>query len=483
MRYDVKGIDMTKRSLFIASILALGVGLWGCDDDPDPVDGGGTVEDGGGTVEDGGGEVDGGTEMGALYAVSPDLAAAGTPPAGVPDSSATYFGAVNPDGSDDWYSSWARFDDDEAPPYTDLPTGCPEPSARVNIETVDADITADTTWSCDTIYVIDGTVFVTSGTLTIERGTWIESLSAEGQASALVVTQGAEIEAVGTAGAPIVFTSANVRSGDGAVAGDWGGLVLLGSGTINSGGGTDNIEGLPPGEAQGSYGGDDPTSDCGTLSYVRVEYAGFVFGEDNELNGITFGGCGSDTQLSFLESYGGQDDGMEFFGGSADLDHGIVVGTGDDSLDYDQGYDGTIQFFLSIQNGAAGEDNCIEASSGGTNPATSAIISNYSCIGATGGGQNGFRMNTDAGGTISNSFIVGVDALGLRLQGNETLGRIIATPPTLVFQQNILFGPGGDRYALQPPDEGSTITADDLTAITAALDAAFADTDPMVTLP
>src|SRR5690606_23935877 len=138
----------------------------------------------------------------------------------------------------------------------------------------------DTTWTCDNVYVLEGDVFtyvVDDAVLTIEAGVevWGEPKTA------LVITNGSQIQAMGTADAPIVMTSAGLPGERGT--GDWGGLVLLGDAPIN-GGDTAEVEGINPADSDGlgTYGGDDDDHNCGTLQYVRVEFAGFEISLDNE---------------------------------------------------------------------------------------------------------------------------------------------------------------------------------------------------------
>lgn len=212
--------------------------------------------------------------------------------------------------------------------------------------TLPAELSEDTHLDSDCSYLLSQTTFVTAGTTTIEAGTEIFGEPAAG----FIVTTEGRIDAIGTAADPIVFSSS---APTGARApGDWGGVVLLGKAKINRvnpdgcdgtmGECTDTIEGLDPSEGRGTFGGNDDSHDCGTLKYVRIEFAGFTFGDDNELNSLTVGGCGSDTTIEYVQAHRGEDDGLEFFGGTADAQYILVSGTGDDGLDTDQGYTGTI---------------------------------------------------------------------------------------------------------------------------------------------
>ncbi|MEM7609026.1 MAG: hypothetical protein AAF411_27065, partial [Myxococcota bacterium] len=354
-----------KRMMTVAIAAAL---FTGCGDD----DGGGTTDMMTGT------DMNTGAETG-----TPET---GTPETGLPPE------CPNPDE-----------DEMGCAPNTDVPTyGTEEPGVGATIVAVNADITTDTTWTADNVYQLDTTVYVSNATLTIMPGTVIQG--AAGQ-NALVVTTSGRLVAEGTAADPIIFTSSNAVGER--EPGDWGGVVLLGLAPINVEGGVTNIEGLDPGEARGQYGGDNAAHDCGSLRYVRIEWAGFVFGEDNELNGLTLGGCGTDTGLDFIQVHGGRDDGIEFFGGTANLSHAIVSQNGDDALDTDQGYVGNVQFFVNIQDGRGDNglegDNLEDAED--STPRSAPVIFNATFIGNDNG--DGLRVRRGSAGQIGNVVVQG----------------------------------------------------------------------------
>ncbi len=268
------------------------------------------------------------------------------------------------------------------------------------VVTVTGEINADTTWDCPE-YVLSGRVYVVNGaTLTIAAGTTIYGESSgSGEAGALIVTRGSRLDAQGTAGAPIVFTSGAAEGAR--QTGDWAGVVLLGSATTNDGEcvadgdpGTDpcdapgylqdRVEGIEAGDARALYGGTDDASDCGTLRYVRIEYAGRELSPDNELNGLTVGACGSGTELSYIQVHRGKDDGIELFGGTASMDHVVISGASDDSLDFDEGWRGNVQFLVIHQFPGIG-DNGFEADNLGSNeaaePRSRPVLWNVTMIG------------------------------------------------------------------------------------------------------
>lgn len=205
--------------------------------------------------------------------------------------------------------------------------------------------TEDLTLDADTSYVLNGSLVMTDGTtLTIPAGTTIEALAA-GSDVYIAISQGAKIVADGNASNPIVFTS-NASSPQ---AGDWGGLILLGKAPINSVSGdatsTSEIAGLP-------YGGSISNDDSGSLTYVRIEYSGGSADGQSENNGLSLYGVGNGTQVSYIQVYKGKDDGVEFFGGSVNASFISVIDLEDDSIDWTEGYSGTLSdiYIQPIQN-------------------------------------------------------------------------------------------------------------------------------------
>jgi hypothetical protein len=280
--------------------------------------------------------------------------------------------------------------------------GCADPNdAAAPRVAISADIEGDTTWTCDNIYVLDGVpVFVRNGTLTIEPGTTVMGTGS----SALVIDLSARIEAVGTPEAPIVMTSV-LPEGE-RNRGDWGGLVLIGEAPANVG--TGAAEGFP---TPPPYGGSNAAHDCGALSYVRVEWAGFELTAGNELNAITFYACGTETSVDHVQAHMGSDDGIEMFGGGFDASHLVVTGAADDSLDIDEGFQGRLQHVLLHQDPTVG-DNCLEWSNQAVDfvadPRTSPSIANLTCVGSGSGGDKskGVTLKEGTQGAILSSLFV-----------------------------------------------------------------------------
>jgi hypothetical protein len=221
---------------------------------------------------------------------------------------------------------------------------------------VTQDISTNTTWTADKTYTLKGFIHVASGaTLTIEPGTKIMG-DFNTLGSSLFILRGAKIQAVGTAANPIVFTSS--RAAGQRQPGDWGGLILIGNATINRSG-TVSVEGTATdGDAVVSgknyrvnySGGTADDDNSGTLSYVRVEFAGYAPIQDQELNSFTFAAVGSGTRVSYTQAMAGLDDSYEFFGGGLVGDHMVSYESGDDHFDMSEGFKGKLQYLIAMQS-------------------------------------------------------------------------------------------------------------------------------------
>ncbi|SEK95247.1 right-handed parallel beta-helix repeat-containing protein [Parapedobacter koreensis] len=227
-------------------------------------------------------------------------------------------------------------------------------------------LTENETWTADNIYILDGRVVVDEGvTLTIEPGTIIKAEDGqEANASALIVDQGGRLLANGTATQPIIFTSVNdgIQPGetestlDVEDSGQWGGVILLGRAPISfdASSGEAIIEGIPGGLSYGNYGGDNPTDNSGSLQYISIRFSGVALAPDSEIQGLTLGGVGSGTVIRNIEIYSNNDDGVEWFGGTVNVENLLVYGQQDDGIDIDQAYSGTISNAYVIQTASSG---------------------------------------------------------------------------------------------------------------------------------
>ncbi|RYZ35895.1 MAG: hypothetical protein EOO71_33810 [Myxococcaceae bacterium] len=317
---------------------------------------------------------------------------------------------------------------------------------------VSANITEDTTWKAGTTYTLKNYVFVEKGTLTIEAGVTVLG----DQGSALVVTREAKLNAVGTAEKPIVFTSSQASGTR--TSGDWGGVVLLGKARINVAGGENTVEGFfaTSGDVKTKYGGTDDAHNCGTLKYARIEFAGYELAEDNELNGLTVGGCGTGTDIDYVQVHKGADDGVEMFGGTAGLKHIVITQPDDDGLDFDLGWRGKVQFLVVQQNATVGNRG-IEASGNkndnAAQPHTVPEIWNATFIGSgrpagTAPAQEGLVFNTGAGGLLRNVIVANFADLAIDVDGTASAALWNAATPELSLQSALFWSNRGDTLAI-----------------------------------
>ncbi len=342
------------------------------------------------------------------------------------------------------------------------------------------DITTNRTLYADTAYTLSGFVHVANGaTLTIQPGTIIKGdYSVLG--SSLMILRGAQIQAIGTAAAPIVFTSSQPVGQR--KPGDWGGLIMVGnapdnrSGSVSiEGSGTDGNSVVSGRNYTVIYnGGTVPADNSGTLAYVRVEFGGFAPIQDNEFNSFTFAAIGSGTKASYLESLNGLDDSYEFFGGGFDLDHLVAMETADDVLDMSEGFSGRIQFvvaqattqlaprtgagFYSVDVEGIENDGCNGTGcDNGFNstPYTLPLVANFtligcgqaSCVGPSGG--HGMMLRRGTGGYYVNGVLARWPADGVSLRDAQTFDRAgaTATPSATADLQirNMLFAETGSK--------------------------------------
>jgi trimeric autotransporter adhesin len=271
-----------------------------------------------------------------------------------------------------------------------------------------------------------------SATLTIAPGA---RLFGDVAGDILIVNRGSRISAIGTASQPIVFTSREDVEGTvtATATRQWGGVILLGrapvracatavtQGTVEC---QNAVEGVTAATGrQALFGGATPTDNSGAMRYVRISYSSDFLtsaSAGDDLNGLTLGGVGSGTDLSFIQIHNSGDDGIEWFGGNVSARNIVVSGALDDSLDYDDGWTGNVQFAVVRQGltGSGGPDRVIEgsnrtaASSGGTLN-TNPTFSNFTFVGLrqndAGGNIQGITLN-NTGGTPGSSgrFLNGV---------------------------------------------------------------------------
>ncbi len=264
--------------------------------------------------------------------------------------------------------------------------------------------------------------------MTICPGTVIKGRTGTGSlASALIVARDGKIEANGTADAPIIMTSVLDDVEPGQISGTvltevdnskWGGFIVLGSAPTSADDGDTEaqIEGIPADEEYGRYGGDDANHSSGSITYVSVRFGGASIGAGNEINGITLGGIGAGTTVDYIEVVGNLDDGIECFGGNVNVSNVIVLNQGDDALDIDQNYAGTIDNAIIIMGSTGDEAIEIDGPEGSTYTDGKFTMTNCTFISTDGGGSGG-DLKSKAQGTISNCVWEGFTSF-LKIRAN-----------------------------------------------------------------
>lgn len=326
------------------------------------------------------------------------------------------------------------------------------------VVTLSGDISTNMTLSADKKYLLKGFVYVKSGaTLTIPAGTVIKGDKAT--KGTLVITRGGKIDAQGTVDKPIVFTS-NQDAGARREA-DWGGVILLGKAPVNQTGGEAKIEGgLVPTDASKEkeyiwFGGTDAADNSGILKYVRIEFAGIAYTPDNEINGLTLGGVGNGTTISYVQVYRSGDDAYEWFGGTVNCDHLVAAYTWDDDFDTDNGFSGNVQFGVALrvstiadQSKSEGFESDNDANGSTNSPKLMAKFSNMTIVGPmqlpntsiNANYQWAAQIRRNSSLSIYNSIIMGFP-IGLYIddtKGSATSANI--TAGTLNFKNNIIAG-------------------------------------------
>lgn len=229
---------------------------------------------------------------------------------------------------------------------------------------VSNNITSNTTWSKDKTYILANRISVVSGVeLTIDAGTVIKGQAGSGaNATALVIARGAKLFANGTAAEPIIFTSVADEIESGMIVGPnldpnqtglWGGVIVLGNARASLSGDVQEaaIEGIPATDVNGKYGGTNDADNSGVIRYISIRHGGANIGEGNEINGLTLGGVGTGTTVEYVEIVANSDDGVEFFGGTVNVSNVVVWNNGDDAIDTDQAWAGTLDNFVIVNPG------------------------------------------------------------------------------------------------------------------------------------
>ena len=395
----------------------------------------------------------------------PGSAELSIPPAQAPADDQSFFGDIEYIGAfgpdEDIDNNWANFAlngtlfPEQAP--AECPAGTDDTGETLDGKTLCSIDATDTltgslnlTDGDELIYEVEGTLFVgndrgpdpanplngVSGTLNIEAGVTVVF---EGDDDYIVVSRGSQIFANGTAAKPVVMTAKGVVDGSipatSSLKGVWGGLVINGRAPINAcidstaTGGSVDCEKSGEG-ASGLFGGASPMDDSGQLFYTRVQYAGTRLTNEDELNGIAFQGVGAGTEVSYVQVSNNLDDGIEWFGGTVNANNVVIIGVGDDSIDWTDGWQGSLQFgivypgVLGADGAMSGDPRGIEADNrDGENdkmPFSSPNVANITLVNSGDSNtQQGVLLRRGTKGLLANSIVAGW-SVGLDVDSSQT---------------------------------------------------------------
>lgn len=381
----------------------------------------------------------------------------------------SYIGAVNPAG-DTWFQGWTCNSSTlnlgpgnancatglarsaAAPAASSCPSGTTDAGTNSNYRLCRLPNQITTSLSLPRVdgvaYQISGRVDVgvdrgaagtggTAATLTIDPGVIVVANATDPANDFLVVNRGSQINAVGTATQPIIFTSQqnlnSATNGD-ASQGQWGGIVLAGrapiancsSGTNDANGSNANCENIVEGTVTALYGGNNAADSSGTMRYVQIRYSGIELTPGNELQGLTTGGTGSGTSLSFIQVHNSSDDGIEVFGGRTNFRNIVITGADDDGFDVDVGWRGAVQFLIIAQKitGATTDSFATEIDSNGNEdalPRTYGQYANFTFI-QTSNAPAAIRLRGGADFGFYNGIVKAVGACLNIVAGTEANG-------------------------------------------------------------
>lgn len=269
--------------------------------------------------------------------------------------------------------------------------------------------------SSDKFWALKGEVHIgvdnrSEATLEIDPGTTVFGKTG---ADFLLVTRGSKIIAEGTSSKPIIFTSMKDAAGLLSVPGDWGGIAIAGRAPTNAG----REERFEFSNTDVRFGGEDEEDSSGILKYVQIRYAGNEVRPGEEINGLSLGGVGRGTLIDYVEVYNGKDDGIEAWGGTVNMRHLVLIGNGDDNLDFDHGYRGSIQYVYIRQTDiiaihARGIETDNNKESENARPRTIARVANFEIDGSSKASEGVFSR-VGSGLELYNGLIRNIAGTGI----------------------------------------------------------------------
>ena len=246
------------------------------------------------------------------------------------------------------------------------------------------------TLNSNTIYNLNASFIVESGaTLTIPAGTRIQAANG-GTSVYIAILKGGKIDVQGTSSNPVFMTSASGNPGD------WGGLTICGDATTTAG---SNAEAEVGGFV---YGGSNDEDNSGAINYLIIKGTGAQINADSQYNGVSLYAVGSGTTISNVAVLNGSDDGFEFFGGTVSASNLYLENNEDDSIDWTEGWNGTIENAY-ISHTISGFSTVFEGDKDNKNPK----FNNITAVSSVGG--TALQFKKESGGTITGLSLTGYD--------------------------------------------------------------------------
>jgi len=240
--------------------------------------------------------------------------------------------------------------------------------------------------------------------LTIPAGTTI--VAEDGGTNVYIaVLQGGMIDIQGTEAQPVVMSSTDGNPGD------WGGLTICGYAST-----TEGVDAVA--EVGGFvYGGEDDTDSSGSISYLQIVGTGAQINSESQYNGVSFYAVGSGTTVDNIAVINGDDDGVEFFGGTVNATNLYFENNSDDSIDWTEGWSGSVEN-VYISHTVSGFSTAFEADGDNGNP-TFTDVTVVSSVGGT-----ALQFKKESGATITGLALIGYD-VDLDMADNGATSNVI----------------------------------------------------------
>uniref|UniRef100_A0A486XUL4 OmpA-like transmembrane domain protein n=1 Tax=Rheinheimera sp. BAL341 TaxID=1708203 RepID=A0A486XUL4_9GAMM len=312
--------------------------------------------------------------------------------------------------------------------------------------------TAENAW-----YILPKTLQVglDNGAMTTLRISPGSTLAIQNPKDILLISRGAQLIASGYSQSPITLTSDEDLDSLTASAGQWGGIIMLGQASTNLCGPNTECDLQAPIPYSGSYySGANQDDNSGQLKYLRVKYAG---GHDASSGAahpaLGLFGIGSKTEISYIHIDNVAGDGIAIYGGTANLSQLIVTSAMDDSLDWQHGYTGKLQYVVlrhaqehTMTNRAIEADNYrLDPSA---TPVSRPTIANLTIIG------NNFNGDDDAEGIllqygsqvhIVNAIVTGPEAMGECLEIDSS-SAVAANDGLTIIRNSVMACENGENF-------------------------------------